>query len=103
MNLSHNSVALAAVALLAAGGCDLRCNGPTTILPVKIKYGGRAVAIATNPADDKAALVVSESGGIFQTRNYGQPWFQITGTNSLRMFGATTSPPCRRSTVPIRG
>jgi hypothetical protein len=58
---------------------DLRCNGPTTILPVKIKYGGRAVAIATNPADDKAALVVSESGGIFQTRNYGQPWFQITG------------------------
>src|SRR5262245_60545641 len=69
--------ALAALMILPSG-CELRCNGPVTIIPIKIKYGGRAVAIATNPADDKSAFVVSESGGIFRTHNFGKPWFHVT-------------------------
>jgi hypothetical protein len=83
MHSIRHDVALVALSLLAAGGCDLRCNGPTTVMSTDIKYGGRAVAIATNPGDDKAAFVVSESGGIFRTQNFGSPWFQVTKANTF--------------------
>lgn len=78
MHAIRRSLAFAALTLLLTGGCELRCNGPVVVIPTKIKYGGRAVAIATHPADDASAFVVSESGGIFRTSNFGSPWFHVS-------------------------
>lgn len=44
-----------------------------------ISAGGRAVAIATQPANDNNIVVASESGGLFRTTNGGNNWQHVSG------------------------
>lgn len=71
-------------AALFLSGCDLSCTPRAVVsMQPKIPYGGRAVAVGTDPTDDQTAFVVSESGGIFRSRNGGSIWQQVTGTSSF--------------------
>lgn len=77
-------VAFATILSLAVAVCAAGCRkSPVISMKTDIKYGGRAVAIATHPTDNKTAFVVSESGGIFKTRNGGSHWSQQSGSGTF--------------------
>ena len=61
-------------------GCQ--CSN-TTIIPPRIKNGGRAIAVSRHPSKGDQLLVVSETGGIFETLNAGQDWRQITDSTTF--------------------
>lgn len=45
----------------------------------EVPYAGRAVAIDVDPLDPQVALVASERGGIFRTKDGGAHWVHIDG------------------------
>jgi hypothetical protein len=48
-----------------------------------IAYGGRAVAIAIDPADESNIVVASESGGLFKSTTHGAKWTQVSGSSTF--------------------
>lgn len=47
-------------------------------MPIRIPWGGRAVAIGVDPSDDDNMVVASETGGLFRTTDGGDTWVQTS-------------------------
>lgn len=54
--------------------------------------GGRAVAVTVSPNNSSVAIVASESGGLFKTRDGGLTWSHLTGLPPFRMADVKYSP-----------
>jgi len=49
-------------------------------MPIDIRHGGRAVAIAVDPEDDDTIVVASETGGLFRTTDGANHWRHQSGS-----------------------
>src|SRR5258708_16576876 len=58
---------------------------PAPVAPMQpgISYGGRAVAIAVNPANADDILVASETGGLFRSKTHGGLWTQVSESSTF--------------------
>ena len=57
-----------------------------------VAQGGRAVAIAVHPTDDRRILVASDTGGLFRTVDRGRSWAQVRNLPTLRLQDVEFSP-----------
>jgi hypothetical protein len=57
---------------------DAGAQASVSHFPLDIPWGGRAVAIAVAPGMPGVAIVASESGGLFRTRDGGQPYRMVS-------------------------
>ena len=57
----------------------------SSVLPKQpdIALGGRAVAIAVDPANENNIIVASESGGLFRSATHGAKWVQVSGSSTF--------------------
>jgi photosystem II stability/assembly factor-like uncharacterized protein len=65
-----------------------------TVTPFQpaVPVGGRAVAVTVNPADGRIAVVASESGGLFMTRDSGATWSHVDAVRPHRMIDVAYAP-----------
>jgi len=76
---AHSNHSRLLVLTLALVISFIGCSSPKLIQKQpSIPNGGRAVAIATNPVDDKKVIVASETGGLFFTWNGGNNWRHVS-------------------------
>jgi photosystem II stability/assembly factor-like uncharacterized protein len=61
--------------------------------------GGRGVAVTVSPNNSSIAIVASESGGLFQTRDGGNSWTHLSGLLPFRMADVKYSPVSSQSVV----
>ncbi len=61
---------------------------PAPVAPMQpgISYGGRAVAIAVNPANADDILVASETGGLFRSKTHGGLWTQVSESSTFEQM-----------------
>src|SRR5258706_12326387 len=60
------------------------CGSPVSPFQPNVHEGGRAVAIAVNPANNLEMIVASETGGLFSTTTGGGSWQHI---DTLKNYG----------------
>ena len=63
--------------VLTWSGCT--CASDVTIAPPRVPQGGRAVAIAVSPSNQKRIIVASETGGLFRTFDGGKSFQHLDG------------------------
>src|SRR5438045_2252753 len=64
--------------------------------------GGCAVAVSVSPNNSSIAIVGSESGGLFQTRDGGNTWRHLDGLLPFRMADFNTARRIRNAGLPLR-
>lgn len=66
------------------GAMNMKLNG--------VYWGGRAVAVTVNPANDNTVWVATESGGVFTSQNGGIGWRHIDSLPQFDCFDIKISP-----------
>ena len=56
------------------------------------RWSGRAKAVSVHPGNPEAAIVATESGGLFRTWDGGETWFHASGLPMFRMTDVRFGP-----------
>jgi photosystem II stability/assembly factor-like uncharacterized protein len=68
-------------AIVALAGCT---PSPVTIMPPRVKQGGRALSIAVASNNAKHMVVATETGGLFRTFDGGASWQRLDGLPNFK-------------------
>jgi photosystem II stability/assembly factor-like uncharacterized protein len=83
---------LAVVLVLASDSSMVKAGNIIEPFQPNVWPGGRAVAVTVSPNNSSIAIVASESGGLFQTRDGGITWTHLSGLLPFRMADVKYSP-----------
>jgi hypothetical protein len=88
------TVSVAVLILIATVGTFIKANFLNLVVEFQpaVTFGGHAVAVDVDPFLPNAAIVASESGGLFQTGDTGAIWSHVDSLPAFRMTDVAYSP-----------